>query len=166
MMATLLILRHAKSDWDDPSLADHDRPLNKRGRRDAPRIGRLLVERSLVPRQVFTSSAVRARATAEMVVQECGIAESQVVVAPQLYLAGPETYLDYLRWHAVADGPVMVVGHNPGLESLLHVLTGAHEHLPTAALAHVTLELAAWNDLSQLTPARLESIYRPKELED
>lgn len=165
-MATLLILRHAKSDWDDPGLADHDRPLNKRGRRDAPRIGRLLVDRSLVPQQVFTSSAVRARTTAQVVAEQCGLADSQVVVAPQLYLAAPETYLDYLRWHAVAHGPVLVVGHNPGLEGLLHVLTGANEHLPTAALAHVTLDLAAWSDLSQLTLARLEAVYRPKELED
>lgn len=165
-MATLLILRHAKSDWDDPSLADHDRPLNKRGRRDAPRIGRLLVDRSLVPRQVFTSSAVRARTTAQVVAEQCGLADSLVVVVPQLYLAGPETYLDYLRWHAVADGPVLVVGHNPGLEGLLHELTGANEHLPTAALAQVTLDLAAWSDLSRLTPARLEAVYRPKELED
>ena len=164
-MLTLLILRHAKSSWKDPGQTDHDRPLNKRGRRDAPRIGPLLIERELVPRQIFCSSAVRAVTTAELVAESCGFPRDQIQATSQLYLAAPATYIDHVRWHAEGAGPVMVVGHNPGLEALLHALTGVDEHLSTAALAQVALDISDWKDLTLHAPARLVELDRPRELD-
>jgi phosphohistidine phosphatase len=164
-MRTLLILRHAKSSWKDPGQTDHDRPLNKRGRRDAPRVGQLIKDRGLVPDQIHCSSAVRAVTTAEMVALACGFPPDQIQFTSQFYLAPPSTYIHHLRSHADGSDTVMVVGHNPGLESLLHALTGVDEHLPTAALARVALEIADWSELSLNTPARLVEFFRPRELD-
>ena len=94
-MKEILILRHAKSSWGDSSLSDHDRPLKKRGLRDAPRIGQLLAERDLVPDVILCSTAVRARQTAERVLGSCG-REVPVHFTKELYLAGPSSYLDLL----------------------------------------------------------------------
>ena len=90
-MKTLLILRHAKSDWETPDVADHDRPLNGRGKRDAPRMGRLLRDENLVPDLIISSTAKRARKTAKLVAEASGY-EGEIRLAETLYLAGPEAY--------------------------------------------------------------------------
>ena len=162
-MRTLLILRHAKSSWADPGMADHDRPLNKRGLRDAPRVGQLLAGLDLVPRHIFCSSATRAKTTAGLVAEGCGFNPDGLDVTSNLYLATPDTYLEYVRFHADGEGHVMVVGHNPGLEGLVHVLTGRDEHLPTASLAEVRLEIDDWSALDRNSPSELIRVWRPKE---
>nr|NIL98123.1 hypothetical protein [Planctomycetales bacterium]NIP70269.1 hypothetical protein [Planctomycetales bacterium] len=88
-MKTLLLLRHAKSSWDDSALDDHDRPLNKRGKRDAPRMGQLLVQQDLVPDCILTSTARRARKTAEAVAKACG-GVVPLTEMPELYHATAE----------------------------------------------------------------------------
>jgi phosphohistidine phosphatase len=115
-MKTLLVLRHAKSSWNDPALDDHERPLNKRGRRDAPRMGELLREHGLIPDVVISSDAVRARLTAEAVAGAAGYAGA-IVLDPRLYLAGPADILSLLQRVRGKAETVMIVGHNPGLES-------------------------------------------------
>jgi phosphohistidine phosphatase len=164
-MKTLLILRHAKSSRDDASMPDHDRPLNKRGQHAAPRIGELLKEEQLLPDEILGSTAVRVRETVELVVQNSGY-RGKIAFRPELYLAGSEAYLQALR--ALPDDcqRAMVVGHNPGLEDLLGVLTGAREHLTTAALAQVELDVSRWRDLDARRDGRLIQLWRPKELED
>lgn len=162
-MRTLLILRHAKSSWKEPGLTDHDRPLNRRGKRDAPRVGELLKELDLVPQQIFSSSALRAASTARLVTQGCGFDPERIDITPQLYLATPDTYIDYVRRHAEGEGRVLVIGHNPGLEGLLHVLTGLDEHLPTAALAEVRLDIEDWDSIHRDAPGELIRIWRPKD---
>ena len=158
-MNTLLVMRHAKSSWSDPQLADFDRPLNKRGQRDAPRMGELLREHDLVPDRIFCSSAQRARETASLVVQASGFSGT-VETTDQLYHASPDAYLALLRQQA--DMPrVMVIGHNPGLEELVFRLTDLDETLPTAAVARISL--GDWNEIGN-APATLECVWRPKEL--
>jgi phosphohistidine phosphatase len=160
---TLLILRHAKSDWGDPGLDDHDRPLNKRGKRDALRVGRLLREEDLVPDLVLTSTATRAARTARRVARAAAFA-GKTRPTSALYLAGPRAYLKVLRALPDSYGRVLVVGHNPGLEELVAHLTGEPVAMPTAALARVTLPLERWHDLTDVTRGTLEQVWRPREL--
>ena len=121
-MKSLLILRHAKSSWKHPELTDHDRPLNKRGKRDAPRMGEILRSAHLMPEAITSSTAARARATAEAVAKASGY-KGKIALNRSLYAAGPEAYLKVL--HELSDHykRVLVVGHNPGLEELLEMFT-------------------------------------------
>ena len=162
-MKTLLILRHAKSSWKDPSLADHDRPLNKRGKRDAPRMGKLLQEQDLVPERIISSTAKRARNTAKAVAKACHC-EDKVELTPEFYHAGPGAYLAVLQDVPDNEQRVMVVGHNPGMEALVTHLTGRMETMPTAALAHIELPIEKWTDLDYEVQGELLHLWRPKTL--
>jgi phosphohistidine phosphatase len=162
-MKELLILRHAKSSWSNSRLADHDRPLNERGRQDAPHMGRLLRDEGLTPDLIITSSAERALTTAELVALSSEY-EASLQVTRSLYHAGPETYLAQLRQVADAHQRVMVVGHNPGMEELVEELTGHYERMPTAALAHISLPVEHWADCHEAITGTLLNIWRPKEL--
>lgn len=162
-MKTLLILRHAKSSWDDHSQNDHERPLNKRGLETAPEMGKLLQKEGLLPDLVISSTALRARTTIELVAQASGYA-GKIEFSQDLYAAPPAAYL-----HALAALPddlqrVMVVGHNPGLEELVRDLTGKYGAMPTAALAQVNLPIRQWSELSGSIHGELVNIWRPKEL--
>lgn len=163
-MRSLLVLRHAKSSWKDSALDDHERPLNKRGRRDAPRIGKLLVELELVPDVVICSTATRARETVSAVTERAGC-RGELVFDDSLYLASPERLVEAIQRHGAPETVrLLVVGHNPSLEELVTRLTGAPQSLPTAALAHIVLPIPSWNELGLETAGRLAGLWRPKEL--
>jgi phosphohistidine phosphatase len=164
-MKTLLILRHAKSSWDDASQSDHERPLNKRGAKDAPRIGALLAEEGLLPDCILGSTAVRVRETVELVTQHSGY-RGKIEFRPELYLAHPETYFGVLRELPDACHSAMVVGHNPGLEELLSAVAGVEEHLPTGGLAKVELAIDRWLQIDGNVSGKLIQLWRPKELDD
>jgi phosphohistidine phosphatase len=161
----LLVLRHAKSSWKKPGLDDHDRPLNKRGKGDAPRMGRLLAHRGLVPDVILSSTAVRARTTAAEVARHCGF-HGDVQTSERLYLAEPADYLAVLA--RLRDNPrtAMVVGHNPGLADLVHLLSGAPVRMPTAALAHIALHIERWSQLRSGVRGELLDLWLPRELPD
>src|SRR6266545_2343824 len=115
-MKTLLVLRHAKSSWEQPSLDDHTRPLNARGERDAPRMGRLVRAEHLAPDLMISSDAARARATAEAMA-EAARYSGTIRLEPRLYHASASEIIDVLRTEIDEDvATVMIVGHNPGLE--------------------------------------------------
>lgn len=162
-MKTLLILRHAKSSWKQPALDDHDRPLSPRGARDAPRMGALLRRRGLTPDLIVSSTAVRARTTADQVADRSGCGGG-VRLDRRLYLARPETIAAVAGDLGGGATRLLVVGHNPGLEELVARLTGAAEILPTAALAQVRLPIDAWSGLSTSTRGALVGLWRPREL--
>lgn len=162
-MKTLLILRHAKSSWKKTGLPDHDRPLNKRGQRDAPRMGLLLRDLGLVPDLILSSPARRARQTAQTVAEESGY-EGEVLLEPAFYPGDPEDFVAVLQQLPPNPQRVMVVGHNPGLEALLEDLTGAYERLPTAALAQVRLPIEDWRELDQETEGTLVDLWLPRQL--
>ena len=162
-MKSLLILRHAKSSWDNARLSDHDRPLNDRGRRDAPRMARLLEEYDLIPDLIITSSAERALTTAELVALNCGY-ENALLVTRDLYHGAPEDYIEALREQGGEARKILVVGHNPGVEELVDWLTDESERMPTAALAHVTLPITAWHEMTLDVTGDLQNLWRPKEL--
>lgn len=163
MTKTLLVLRHAKSSWDAPARDDHERPLNKRGRRDAPRMGELVREYGLMPDLVICSDAVRARLTAEAMAEAAQYA-GKIVLDEHLYLATAEDLLSRLRRVPQNAGTVMIVGHNPGLEELVEQLTGERQDLPTAALAQIVLPIDRWRDLTVSTRGTLMGHWCPKEL--
>ena len=161
-MKTLLIMRHAKSSWKKAELADDQRPLNKRGQRDASRMGRLLRKNDAVPQAIFSSTAERARQTAIAVGEASGF-EGQILFEASLYAAPAEAYLLVLRGLPAETQLAMVIGHNPGVDELVEELTGDDEHLSTGAIARVELDIPAWADLGAETEARLEAIWRPRE---
>ncbi len=162
-MKTLLLMRHAKSSWKDTDVADHERPLNKRGRSDAPRMGQLLCDRELVPQVILSSSAARARQTAEALIKTSGF-QGEISYLDRLYLAEADEYISALRELPDTIERVMVIGHNPGLESLLQVLSRRIESLPTAVIAHLVLPISRWSELSAETDGELVEIWRPKDL--
>jgi phosphohistidine phosphatase len=162
-MKTLLVLRHAKSSWREAELADHDRPLNKRGKRDAPRMGELLRAEGLLPDLILTSSARRALTTAELVAEASGY-DGEIQVSRDLYAAGPEEFIDALCALPDELETVMVVGHNPGLEELVEALTEESSAMPTAALAQVELEIERWVDLDEDVSGRLVNLWLPRNL--
>jgi phosphohistidine phosphatase len=163
-MKTLLILRHAKSSWAAPGLSDHDRPLNDRGKRDAPRMGQLLLDENLTPGLILSSTAKRARKTASLVAKSCGYSR-EVNELADLYLAGPQSYFEALQFVDNGFDRVLVVGHNPGMEDLVQELVGEFHRMPTAALAHVELEIDAWVNVSRHVNCRLRNYWCPKGLE-
>lgn len=162
-MKTLLILRHAKSSWDNAQLTDYERPLNSRGKIDAPRIGQLLREQELVPDLIITSSAERALATAEAVALASGY-EQEIQATRSFYHADPEAYFEVLCQLDDVHERVMVVGHNPGVEELVEELTDLWEQMPTAALAQISLPIDHWHEFEDGTTGDLVNLWRPKEL--
>ncbi len=163
-MKTLLVMRHAKSDQHVAGVPDHDRPLNARGLATAPRMGAWMAAHDLVPDAIISSTAARARRTAELVAEACGLAAAAVAADRSLYDTSPDAYLEAVR---VVDGDpavVLVVGHNPTVEDLVRRLTGTVAAMPTAAVARVDLDLTAWADLRATTRGRLSGPWRPRDL--
>ncbi|MEO2021763.1 MAG: histidine phosphatase family protein [Pirellulaceae bacterium] len=162
-MKTALILRHAKSNWDNIHQSDHERPLNKRGQRDAPRLGELILREQLTPDTIVSSTAQRARETAEAVAAASQFA-GEILYDDNLYLAPPQVYLDLLQAMPDEHQRVLLIGHNPGLEELVSRLTEQPTTMPTAALAHLQWELDSWQDLAEASTARLRDFWIPREL--
>ena len=162
-MKTLLLMRHAKSSWKDTSLADHDRPLNKRGERDAPRMGEHLNQENQIPDVILCSSAKRARLTVDGLLETCHF-DGEIFIHNELYHSGTRTYLALLSALPTAIETAMIVGHNPGMEMLLEMLTGEDERLPTAALALIQLSIENWAQLSDEAEGELLNLWLPRTL--
>jgi len=144
IMKTLLLARHAKSDWDVAGLRDHDRPLNARGRRDAPAMAQRLVDEGLEVQRIVSSTATRALSTAGSYASSFGLA---LVEEPALYAASARTILQI-----AADLPddievAMLVGHNPGMADAVAELTGSFVEFPTCAVAECAVDIATWSEL-------------------
>jgi phosphohistidine phosphatase len=164
-MKTLLLLRHAKSSWENDHLSDHERPLNRRGLSDAPRMGQLLAREELVPDLILSSTAKRAASTAEALAQAAGY-EDNIYYTRELYHADADTYIDLLKEVDNRYRCVMMVGHNPGLEELVADLSEHHERMPTGAMAYFKVAIADWQDVDvdRLSNFELIAIWRPREL--
>lgn len=159
-MKTLFLLRHAKSSWEDPSLADYDRPLNDRGRRAAPFMGKLMQEKGLVPDIILSSTAKRAWQTTELLKQAADF-KSEITFDERIYEASPGS-LQQVVSEIDGHDSVMLVGHNPGIEGFIRYLTGKVEPMPTAALAIIHLSIDRWNEIKN-DCGRVQQIFRPKE---
>jgi phosphohistidine phosphatase len=164
-MKRLILMRHAKSSWGDEGLADFDRPLNDRGLRDAPRMGRHLRAQKLRPDLVVSSPAERARKTAALVAEAARLQTGRVRHDERIYEADAARLLEVVSQIEEDAEEVLLVGHNPGMEQLLQLLTGESRRMTTAALALVTLDIEKWNKARERS-GRLEWHVRPKELQD
>lgn len=170
-MRQLLLLRHAKSSWDDASLADFDRPLAARGRDSAPLVGRELAKRGWLPELALVSPAARTRETWDLVAAE--LKEKPAAHFPKpLYEASAQTLLAQVRRASESTRVLLLVGHNPGLEDFARQLAGNNsdekalarlsQKFPTAALARFKFD-GPWAELDA-GAARLSHFLRPKDL--
>lgn len=158
----LLLLRHAKSNWDDPSLRDIDRPLNERGQRDAPRMGKLLREKDICPEVIISSDATRAMTTARLVARELDYPADDIRQNHALYLASPGAMLNVLETTAANDRDVMLVAHNPGLTDLANRLSDARiDNVPTCGVFVIESDTENWEQLAN-TPGTFAGFYCPK----
>lgn len=162
-MKTLLILRHAKSDRGDPSLADHERPLNKRGEQDAPQMGKLIKDENIVPELIISSSALRARMTAELAAKACQYSKD-ILLDGAIYADGVDSYIELLKNVPDRYNRVMVVGHNPDLEYLIQIFSQKTEPFPTSGLALFDVYIKSWQEMSLDVKATLINLWRPKEV--
>jgi phosphohistidine phosphatase len=162
-MKNLLLMRHAQASWKQAGLADRGRPLNKHGKSDARRMGELLRRQHLVPEWIVCSAAARARETAERVAEAAGY-DGEILSLEQLYGAEPSEYLAALRAVPHQVERALLIGHNPGVEDLLELLTGQWERLPTAAIAHLHVPADRWVYVRSGELAQRVHIWRPREL--
>jgi phosphohistidine phosphatase len=164
-MKTLLLLRHAKSSWKDNDLDDHERPLNKRGKKDAPKMGRLLRNEDLMPDLIVASSAQRCRKTAERIIENSGY-RGETRFSGELYEADAGKLRDFVSRLDDRCNRVLLIGHNPGLEEFLEPLIEAYTPLSTAALAHLELPLDSWSQVNGESRGTLVRVWQPRELEE
>ena len=163
-MKTLLLMRHAKSSFKESEMPDFERPLSKRGEKDAPRMGKLLKDKDLTPDLILSSTAQRASQTAELVAEKCKY-DHEIVFVNDFYLGEPDAYMNTL--HDLSEentGVVLVIGHNPGLESLLQLMTDKVESLPTSSIAYLEVPIRTWKALNGDIVADLKKIWNPRDL--
>jgi phosphohistidine phosphatase len=171
-MKTLYLLRHAKSDWSEPGLGDFDRPLAPRGTKAAPRMGKAIRKKGLIPAVVLCSEARRALETWSLIEPELRTSVP-VKALRSLYLAPPSKLLAAIRRISDEHASAMVIGHNPGMESLAAGLAGPRSDpdalrrmrnkFPTAALAVFDFDTERWADIGP-GQGRLTAFLAPRDL--
>ena len=162
-MKTLYILRHAKSSWDNTDLSDFERPLNERGFKAAPLMGGVMRTNKFAPDLILSSPAERAKETTMLVKEAAGI-ESEIKYDERIYEASPVRLLEVVGEQNERIESILLVGHNPGLEGLIKLLTGKPEPMPTAALAVVDLDAGKWSEINSVSGS-LRVLIRPKDFQ-
>jgi phosphohistidine phosphatase len=165
-MKTLLLMRHAKSSWKESNIPDHDRPLNRRGRHDAPLMGKLLRDQKMNLDLIISSTALRAETTANLIAKAVGY-KGKVVLDKSIYNAEPMDLLTLLSNSSDENNSILLIGHNPTVEETVQMLTNSPEiTMATCAIAHLTLSIDTWTDLKekQTFSSKLENFWTPKEL--
>ena len=157
-----LLIRHAKSSWDDAALPDKDRPLNDRGRRDAPKMGKRLAKRDVKPDLILSSPAVRALRTAEIIAKKLDYRRKKIVVNERLYAVEADDLLDVIHQLGDKVERVMLFGHNPELTELAHRLSGEITRMPTCAVAEFTFDAKSWSKIGRIKPAEVLLDYPEK----
>jgi phosphohistidine phosphatase len=162
----LTLVRHAKSSWKDPSRADFDRPLNKRGKQDAPKMGKRLADRDFIPDVIVTSPAKRAWKTARAIAEEIDYPVDEIEREDRIYEAGLPTLVDLVRSFDDSLEHVMIVGHNPGFTELANWSgeKGIH-NLPTCAVLCMDWDVASWRELEPCGGISLFLDYPKKSYE-
>jgi len=163
-MRTLYLLRHAKSSWKETNLADFDRPLSGRGRKAAETVGSFLKDKEINLDLVVSSPAVRARQTIELVLRAAKM-KPELRLDERIYEATAERLLEVVSQLENEHKAVLLVGHNPGMQELLLLLTGQNEEYPTAALSKIAFKNLKWAEVGN-RKGSLEWIVKPKDLDN
>jgi phosphohistidine phosphatase len=161
-MKTLTLIRHAKSSRDDPALADRDRPLAERGRRDLLTMGRRLLERGARPDLIVSSPAVRTLATAQGIATLLHYPVEHIVVQERLYACQVEDWLHAVQDQGAQADRLILVGHDPELTGLAHRFASEIVHMPTCAVAEFDFELASWAGIGAARPVAVRFDYPKK----
>ena len=165
-MLQLTLIRHAKSSWDDPTLSDFDRPLNKRGNKNAPLMGKIIKKRRLVFDQIVSSPALRAITTARLIAEKLGVPDQHIKRLEALYAASSEELLQCVRSLDKQYKRIALVAHNPGITDLCNRLSGESiANLPTCAVAVIEFELDDWQAVADDT-GRLALYDYPRKYTD
>jgi phosphohistidine phosphatase len=150
-MKTLYVVRHAKSSWDEPGLSDFDRPLNDRGKRDAPRMGKRLKDRDVHPDLMLSSPAKRAMSTCKRIAEALGYATDRIKTDRALYHADEDEILSTVRDIKDKHNVVMIFGHNPGLTDFIHrmnrISSATIDDIPTCGVAAFHFNIDSWQEI-------------------
>jgi phosphohistidine phosphatase len=152
-MKTLLLIRHAKSSWKDETLPDRERPLNNRGKIDAPLMGKILFEKDIIPDLVLSSSAKRAKKTAQKIFFDIyGFRESQIHLTDDLYFTGVAFHMLIINTLLDKKNTVALVGHNPDFVDLIDFLTKETiEEMPTSGVYCLDFDVNSWKEVKENT---------------
>ena len=161
----LILVRHAKSSWGDVDLDDHDRPLNRRGECNAPEMGVRLAGTGVRPQAMFTSTAVRAATTAEIIAEAFGFPQDEIVREPGLYHAGVADWLTWITGLDNAWNTVMAFGHNPGITELVADVWGLPIlNVPTCGVVWLRFEIPEWKNAADRKPTDALFDYPKNEM--
>jgi len=162
-MKTVYFIRHAKSSWSDFSLSDFDRPLNKRGKRDAPMMAQKLEEIGVRPDAILSSTANRALTTATHFAKALGIARNEIIEAPSIYEAYYSTVLKVVQNQPKEWETLLVFGHNPAFTTIANSFDGDYiDNVPTCGIVKVTADVEKWDDFDEET-GKVVAFYYPKQ---
>ena len=149
-MKTLYLLRHAKSSWKYPELDDFERPLNKRGKHDAPAMGQLLQSKNIIPDLILSSPANRAAMTARIIAENLSLPYHRINYNDLIYEAGSETLFDVVRTINPSVVSAILVGHNPGITTFANLVANHRiGNIPTCGIYGVELNIASWQEISE-----------------
>jgi phosphohistidine phosphatase len=160
IMKTLVLLRHAKSSWENTEISDFDRPLNSRGLKDAPIVGQNIKNRNIEIELILCSPAKRTKVTA-ILVRASGEIKAELRFDENIYEASSLNLLKMISKIEDSVNSVLIVGHNPGSEDLIRILTNQIQLFPTAALAKISLPIETWSDVSNCK-GNLDFLLTPK----
>jgi phosphohistidine phosphatase len=161
-MLTLFLIRHAKSSWKDSTLSDKARPLNKRGKNDAPLIGKILNEKKEYADLMISSPAKRALKTAEKIAEETGYKVKNIELSDKLYFAGYKDFIDEIRKIPVNNMTVFLFSHNPGITEFANEISGSDiENIPTCGAVKINFDMKSWKDIGE-TSGKQEYFIYPK----
>ena len=165
MTKELMLLRHAKSSWDDPEIPDHERPLNKRGKQNAITMGKYLKKEKLVPDLIISSTAKRANKTADIISKQSGY-DDGMIQSETLYSSSSENYIKVINDIPDKYNKVLLVGHNPILEDVIARILGESHTMKTCSLAYIELSINSWKKFSYGTNSKLIDLIVAREIED
>ncbi len=162
-MKTLYLVRHAKSDWSSPGLKDFDRPLNKRGKKNAPLMGKMLRRKAILPDVLISSPALRALTTAKLIAREIGCKPEDILLEKSIYEASPSTLITLISQQPDTYGSLMLFGHNPGLTELASQLSDFDEdNIPTGGIVGIQWEIDSWSAI-RTRKGKLLFFHYPKQ---
>lgn len=148
-MKILYLVRHAKSSWADPHLADIDRPLNGRGKKNVPEMGQRLRKKNILPDLLLASPANRALTTAKKIAKEIGYAENDIKTSERIYHSGSEELLHVVQGQSDSIDSLMLFGHNPGFTWFANSLSGEHiDNIPTCGVVSIEFDIEHWTEVN------------------